>query len=87
MESGHFGDGLMVRGKYLIFLQGLSDHSYRPYEEMILMKPQIVVYPTAEFKLFYRMPRNLDVQFLINIFVGKRLIFGQKSDFGENFDF
>ena len=47
MEYGQFGDGLMVRGKHLIFLEGLSAYSYTPYEEMVLMKPQVVISPTV----------------------------------------
>jgi len=45
MENGQFGDGLMVRGKHLVFLTKSGDHSPRAYEELVLAKPQLFFWP------------------------------------------
>lgn len=43
-EPGQFGDGLMVRGKHLIFLDEGTHKSHRLFEEQILQKPQFFIW-------------------------------------------
>ena len=42
MEPGQFGDGLMQRGKHWLFLD--NEEASKPFEENVLMKPQVFIW-------------------------------------------